>query len=66
MMVTGYPYMTLLWGHVIWRKAGQSGVEEAGLKTEIFASQSVIETHPNLNGQCLSRNTFIHIVGRIY
>ena len=44
----------------------ESGAEEAGQKTEFFAKQSDIETHPNLNGRGLSRNTFIHKVGRIY
>ena len=28
--------------------------------------ESDIETHPNLNGRGLGRNTFTHIVGRIY
>ena len=46
-----------------WR---ESGAEEAGQKTEIFALQSDIETLPNLNGRGLGRNTFIHIVGRIF
>ena len=44
----------------------ESGAEEAGQKTEIFVKQSDIETHPNLSGRGLGRNTFIHIVGRIY
>ena len=44
----------------------ESGAEEAGQKIEIFAWQSDIETHPNLNGRGLGRNTFIRIVGRIY